>query len=72
MGFLPPGNGTSSHVLFLWRASISSALLPSTEMLPSHALPLEELMVLLPRLEDKYATLLSIIYSECQSGAFLV
>ncbi|KAK9152912.1 hypothetical protein Sjap_000392 [Stephania japonica] len=28
------------------------ALLASTEMLPSHALPLEELMVLLPRLED--------------------
>ncbi|KAK9152949.1 hypothetical protein Sjap_000429 [Stephania japonica] len=53
MGFLPPGNGTSSHVLFLWRASISSCIaLPSTEMLPSHALPLEELMVLLPRLED--------------------
>ncbi|KAK9128151.1 hypothetical protein Syun_016948 [Stephania yunnanensis] len=36
------------------------ALLPSTEMLPSHALPLEELMVLLP-VRRQYATLLSII-----------
>ena len=71
MHFLPRGNGASSHVLILCKASISSSIVviyrDTSELLVAswkfEGSPLS--------VKRQYATLLFETYSECQAGSLL-
>ncbi|KAK9204358.1 hypothetical protein WN943_014616 [Citrus x changshan-huyou] len=71
MAFLPRGSGTSSHVLFLCRASISSCIAVIHKVTSELFKASWKVEGSPSSVRRQYATLISVTYSECHVGGRL-